>query len=1594
MIKVRLKKLTALLLAAALTVTGIYFPADPQKAYATEVELTDSATAATTATDTLVYVRSAKELVSALNGETSVSSSSICIEMEEPYGNPKDSGYELSAADVDLSKGIVLPANKDITLKMDHYSLELAGDIVQTRDKYLKLVIPKSSSLNITSETYTAIQFEIENQGTLTLGGTVALKPAYGNGIYNTGSASLEGNSSIWMNNLTSDDEKKAPINNQGGTVLINTTSSILLTDVESANKNTIINKDGNITIEKGAVINDTDGVTGSAILNQGSKAVLEIRGGSDDDYSVYSTRECAIVNDGGKISMVQGSMEDGAELSRDICVYGSKIGIMNYNGGSLDMYEGRVACSSMVEGSVAIATTPYACSYLDNTVSNGSVTMVDGYAGDVEIDVMGIAYSGTSLPVLLGGRVGGINSAVAKYASKGTLAPIDQFEFKNAEKKTIPAYIPAKGSEPAKVLTLIKDGNNPYATMSVSFNGVSVSDFAQLQAALAKGGKIKLEEDITVTSSISLKDGTTLYGNGYKLVISNKGSQVTVEQGAKVQIAGYSRQYEILHFDGITEDGAALVNLGTLSMDNVGIRDDAGSPFGRDLVQNSGTLYLNNTQLASYEEGASASKPARILHNMPGGKVYITGTTYLNSNGKGSSYGEAVYNEGIMDLNASTGETIDPTNDTNGYYDTIHTFTTSGRAITNAATGTITMRGETRVTSRGDQSVALVNHGTFIMEDGYLGAMERDGEGVYSYAILYDENHLPTLSGGRVEGAGWNAVYNFSGYNGLGSAVAKVTDWNTLKTETGSFINPQGVTTSGKNSSRIINGIPSVDGDVYADYNYLLMEKGEVINDCNLVLFSRYEDNPLREKDRLVSTSANVVNVSQNVDGEWVATAVGTGMAMLRLENDGKGISDYIRIDVVEDREGLKGSSYQANLLENNLKYNAYLRDIKIPLEWHLKNSYDATAGAVETDLNSIVEPEKIILESQDPDFDKYFEETSSINFISDTKQYAFELMAKTNDYAEYNYLASSEVNGFSDIRVKLLVTVDNKTEIIDAGTFDLMIDHTEPVFEYLPVTLNSAFDKSASYTRSSDQKKVFLNRANLTDYSKDENVQIISMIYPNGFSPGQTKELDKNFTLSYTGTPKSGNYSVPIKIDSPLYNGYFDATVPVKVINEKPKAELVSAKAEVVKNTADALDIPVNVFSTTEAGVATLSKVEVVGNTEKFSVVNSALDGSNDTILDKKKYYQKTEDGASFYLQPRKELKKTELVTLKFTYKGTTGTYSTTSTMRIVPRDIRKASMKAVNKPVVVAQSKTRANGEIAYGYDRLYFKTTPSNFNGGYFVVSGLNGTGLEAGKVKEGINGENNVKIYAKEGITPGKKHGTVTWYDKDGNTLGKPLGFTVTVQKQSILNIPNKKIAMDYNDLGKMSAKVRYTKTCDWISVKSMNSSFGLTESSASEFVLYAKKEAIDSGAVLPGKTYAVDICFRNSYGESKTETLQVEVADIKNIKVSVADTTLYRKAPYEQKFLKINTTKPDYGMSVANVKITDSTTPFEVRSVISVGNTTRFVQSMTNGQQAEWSIAYKDHQYNSSLIGKQKVKLEITYQNGKKANTEMIVNIK
>ncbi len=142
--------------------------------------------------------------------------------------------------------------------------------------------------------------------------------------------------------------------------------------------------------------------------------------------------------------------------------------------------------------------------------------------------------------------------------------------------------------------------------TVSALADGTTVTDESTLKSAVEAGGTVVLNNDITITSTLEIKNTVTLDLNGHKLDnnANNQVHTVTVARGGNLTIVDSSENNDgvldnVTHARGalvVESGGNATLNGGTLKRSQ-----EKGSAPGNNggnswyVIQNSGTLTVNN---------------------------------------------------------------------------------------------------------------------------------------------------------------------------------------------------------------------------------------------------------------------------------------------------------------------------------------------------------------------------------------------------------------------------------------------------------------------------------------------------------------------------------------------------------------------------------------------------------------------------------------------------------------------------------------------------------------------------------------------------------------------------------------------------------------------------------------------------------------------------------------------------------------------------------------------------------------------------------------------------------------------------------------
>ena len=191
-------------------------------------------------------------------------------------------------------------------------------------------------------------------------------------------------------------------------------------------------------------------------------------------------------------------------------------------------------------------------------------------------------------------------------------------------------------------------------------FEALTAADEEAFVAAVANGGQITLEQNITLTKTLVVEKPTVILMNGKTIsanihknvgaVIKNT-SVLTLENGTISSLA--------------ENGGSALVNNGTANVNGVTLNGaiNANGSWPSYTVNNTGVLVLNNSTITSYH-GAVSSYNDGALVTLNNTNIDMTGITGFTSHGIYTyNNGAAVVNSGNIANNAtdqnSTGASV-----------------------------------------------------------------------------------------------------------------------------------------------------------------------------------------------------------------------------------------------------------------------------------------------------------------------------------------------------------------------------------------------------------------------------------------------------------------------------------------------------------------------------------------------------------------------------------------------------------------------------------------------------------------------------------------------------------------------------------------------------------------------------------------------------------------------------------------------------------------------------------------------------------------------------------------------------------------------
>lgn len=1614
----RVKRQIALLLAAALVLTSINMPV-----YAKEMELdgenvvsgnetvvsqNDSVSTnegIETTTDELlefiqddvsgdkatyiengtVYVRKTIDAFSALAG-TGITEDTYTIQLMEPVVTPNLPKYKIMAGDIDLNNGITLPEKKNITLNLGSYGFAVDAGVTLNASEFPKLVVPVNTTLTITGDVASKniFPFQIINSGTLILMGGTQVAPYYGYGVYNAGSLTIEDLACVNFKLYLDANKTISPIfNGNTGKIVINSEDN--LADACRIFNNgksdyTLINEGGEVIVESGRIA--AEGASASAIHNIGSTAVTELRGGVDYNMSnatVESENEYGIINYGGRVS-VGNNTEFGGKR---VFIKGERAGILNIGGGHLYQYNGKISSGQIGVINTSFATTDY------NIPSIGSFIMMNG---EIEADEIGIAYSAANLSTLNMGKVyGGATGAVVRYSAANTVDPvITSYAFINSKGDTVGAY----DSTPAKTLKTITNGLVSYSGYQDKSVATSIATYQNLLDAAATGGDYILESDISLEGNLIIAKNLNLNLNDYVITGADADDKITINASVSANFMDNRDNYDSyddsqIQFNHIADNESGIVNNGILYMNEVEVIDGGGAS-SHSIIRNNASLTLRSSCVSVNHAGASVNSYTNGIYNAATGICNLTEDSIVSAGTGG--YASAIYNLGSLNIKDSS---------------MIQCVHADENALMNEETGVVVMNSYySSIISGFINSTAVYNKGTFTLKDGLIECGEFHD--YRTFAIVYEGNHYPIILGGNVLGSndGSDTTVSANDFT-RGTAVVKMANAVDKITEMGYILQTDAVgavAVSAKNTCRIFLGQIRSDSILFSK-NRMLVQVNETMDRVAENFFYGDSDYIRKNLYEITSSDPTIVSLTKEASGEYSATALKAGLVTLKLKLLSSGISDYLTIEVVDNRANLTADSYQGSLIYNSLLYNAYKSNVKIPMEWHLKSSYVTSTGSSADVLNNTFSPDRVYID--DAEFNKYFELDDSnsygkIQYDKESKKMSFYIYAIEQNGT--NQLVADGIKNINNVDVKLEVTneTSGKPEYFSIGKLNITIDQSVPKATFSPITLNSAYIAGEGD-----------NIAKISNYITAGSLELDSIervSYPENFSC----DIGGG-GLVYTGEAKSCAVNIPMTVKYNGYNGEFSASVPVKVVNNKPKADFKTKQIVVAKNTASSSDIPIYLTGKNEKEIKYLKNAEIVGKSN-FQIVDSILNGNNSTYINNNKAYG---NSPSFYIQPRGPVTKAETITIRFKYaklntvKGKE--YSFTTKLKITPST--SYSMKLLDKEPLCKGNHTTAEGYKMYDYASVHFETTPSNFNGAYFKITEENGnelTGIKAGEVEkdEGSLGRYYLKLYATDdtkNLTGNVKNIKIGWYGEDGKLLGKEMTVPVSLYDQSELTLTShaatinidqdssiffsKKISLDkvHAIINKMTASIPVNASYNWYESSTSNVFFEADYDEDEKILrIVPELNALLSGVLRPGKTYDVDVKFRNTLGELRTETVKITIAQVKKYNCEVSCETLYKNSPITQSYITVKR-KPSLAyLAVKNMEIATAGSPFEICASIRDG---KYNQGLYIEQSA-YAITFKNNVYNKNIKAVNKVPVKITFDNGLTTIVNLKVNVK
>lgn len=1242
--------------------------------------------------------------------------------------------------------------------------------------------------------------------------------------------------------------------------------------------------------------------------------------------------------------------------------------GVVTYNDGKFEM-TGNADIGAMY---IAVSTTAAINDTVSanlNSLKSGQFTMLNG---NINGTMYGVVYT-DSVPKLYGGTVYGDYAAVAKFGNPPFYPENFMGIYDNSEKNGVSATYVLNGVKYNS--KRIEGGQVKDLERYETVSGATVKDLPSLQAAIASASTdeknpsyIFVENMISISENLIIgrNKQIVLTGTGNGVLDIWDGKQISIEAGADVNIIS-------LGMVGTVSSGPALINnAGKLIVDSVHFPINyGGTPITEttSIIENKGILEMVNLNAETYDSNNEMGK-CIVLHNASGAAAKVYRST-LNNN---SNMDVGVSNNGTLEMHE-------------GNYNG-HDY-----GIYNA--GSLVLDDEAQVQAGLDGGIGIYNTsaGSVKVSHGTVFGKQ--------WGIVYEGTAVPALGAGEISAADKYAV-------GIVDSTKASSEW-----ASGQYKNLlSGSTVTNCDQAKTIrNGIPVFTAQFTT--KYLLMNKGEQLT-LSDVLTSEVSGN-------FVSSDPTIVSISDN----RIATAEKTGYATIEYTTYGN-VKDFMRIEVAENKGSLSTKDYEGNLLESDVKLNAYRKETSVPFGFNLKSSKDDIYTG--SDLDDLKEatllPSEIVI--NDSEFCDYFEIGQPV-FNTEMKQYYFSIQPKL-DRGETPKTVNDEVKSIQNVKVFMKMASQNNVpaeEMIEIGTMNLSIDTTQPTLKFRTAALESAFNANSER-----------NHCNLDSlaYNTAQIGEELAHVTFADFVPNSNFSLDGSF-LSYTGPAKKLKTSIPVKVKLNDYFGIYSASIPVVVNNTKPVAAPVISSYTVAKGYDRSNNIAVNLQAKNKWSLSELKSAEIINKNSNFVISDTYLGKKgNSAELNGKTYrYSST----AITLAPKSAVTKAETIQIKLTYANTKAIkgkpYSTTIKIKVKP--VSKFSIKPVSKTVTIDPTAyLRDDGEYKYDSASISFTRTPSNYTGASFVVTGYDGLEISTPEL---TTGKFTVKATNMLTDKKTKKVLTVKWVD---DSTAKTLAETkVTVnfkagQKPEIkttkLTVKLAKNAVYFDKSGEYwyvpansSAKSNLTgmegELCAQATIDQMKAPLKLKESGTASYsgkihvedsrfqaglwqlkgnkVVWAPYiqptiTALQNNMLIPGEEIATNLTREDELGNTVTQSIKIKLADVRSVKteVNTKSLTLYKKSPYYEASIGMKPLNPAFDR-IVNVTTNDSN--YTVRLQTTANSVIR-TSGYDNNKYEYLSLCYTNHN-STKITGKSYQKpvnlaLKVTYASGKTG----VVNVK